>query len=107
MTSESLTADPTDYVAAVEAKARDEISAYFEVRDRSNPWRGRKAALEESVAEYETRFLVELIQNGYDAIRGTTDGRMRVLLRENEAEYGVVYVANSGRSFRKSNFDAI
>lgn len=107
MTSETLTADPTDYVTAVEAKARDEISAYLQVRDRSNPWRGRKAALEESVAEYETRFLVELIQNGYDAIRGTTTGRMRVLLRETEGKHGTVYVANSGRSFRKSNFDAI
>jgi hypothetical protein len=107
-----------DFGALVAQKARDTISAYFDVRDRSNPWRGQKAALQQSVAEYETRFLIELIQNGYDAIRprtesgedsivGTTGGRLTVELDETNGENGTIYVANSGRPFTASNFDSI
>ena len=63
---------------------------------------------EEAAREYGDRFLIELIQNAYDANpRGATCGKVSVVLDLGEGEHGVLYVANTGRPFSDDNFDAI
>ncbi|WP_051781851.1 MULTISPECIES: sacsin N-terminal ATP-binding-like domain-containing protein [unclassified Streptomyces] len=62
------------------------------------------AATDEYTKAYAGRFLHELLQNGYDAHpRGHRDGRVHVLLDEDEAEWGTLYVANGGDPFTWEN----
>ena len=58
--------------------------------------------------EYGNRFLVELIQNGYDAQpREASRGSLFIVLDEEEGDHGVMYVGNTGRPFTGSNFYAL
>lgn len=58
--------------------------------------------------EYGNRFLFELIQNAFDAhLELARDGVVHIKLARDEAEHGVLYVANGGRPFGASNFEAI
>lgn len=93
--------------AEILGKASGVVDFYFQGRHLWNPARGLTAALIQSVAEYESRFLVELIQNGYDALDGATNGKIRIVLDEDEGSSGVLYVANTGSPFTRSNFHAI
>ena len=62
------------------------------------------AATDEYTKAYAGRFLLELLQNGYDAHpRGSRDGRVHVLLDEDEGEWGTLYVANGGDPFTWEN----
>ncbi len=65
-----------------------------------------RGAIEQASQEYAGRTLLELVQNGHDAIP-RTGGRMTIRLKEAEGEFGTLYVANSGRPFGATNFDAI
>lgn len=59
----------------IRRKALNEISAYWNTCERSNWARRLKRLTADAVHEYEDRFLIELIQNGYDAhAPGTRDG---------------------------------
>ncbi|WP_260609815.1 sacsin N-terminal ATP-binding-like domain-containing protein [Streptomyces sp. WAC06614] len=62
------------------------------------------AATDEYAKAYAGRFLLELLQNGYDAHpRGSRGGRVHVLLDEDEGEWGTLYVANGGDPFTWEN----
>ncbi|MDK0523561.1 DUF3883 domain-containing protein [Streptomyces sp. ML-6] len=77
--------------------------------------RGRRAALElkeitEQMLspEYKGRVLVELLQNAHDAHPARQgDGRVEIVLDEDEGEHGVLYVANGGRPLGPKNFEAL
>lgn len=59
------------------------------------------------VGGYSNRTLLELVQNGADAMTGASDdvhGRVEILLDEEDA---AVYVANSGRPFSSSGLRAL
>lgn len=89
-------------------KANNQLSAYFDTRDRVRWTSSLKRLTEDAAQEYEGRFLVELIQNGYDANPpDSTQGHIEVLLDLTEGTHGVLYVANTGRPFTYGNFDAI
>ncbi|GCB53477.1 sacsin N-terminal ATP-binding-like domain-containing protein [Streptomyces sp. NL15-2K] len=61
-----------------------------------------------SAREYAGRSLFELLQNGYDAHpRGCRDGRVHVLLDEEEGEWGTLYVANGGTPFTWRNVEKV
>lgn len=63
---------------------------------------------EQTRDEYIGRFLIELIQNGYDAHPpGTTDGEIDVYLDPNEGDHGTLYVSNTGRPFSAKDVDGI
>src|SRR4051794_30605631 len=97
-----------DARALVLERSRRKIRAYENSRDDWNQARILKRLLEQTQREYEDRFLYELIQNGYDAhTPGESDGEITVLLDADEGEFGVLYVANRGRPFDSSNFEAI
>ena len=65
-----------------------------------------KSISEDTAQEYEGRAVLELIQNGHDAIGRESSGRIHVLLITDEAE-PALYVANDGAPFSSANFHAI
>ncbi|MFE3073582.1 sacsin N-terminal ATP-binding-like domain-containing protein [Streptomyces sp. NPDC059247] len=66
------------------------------------------AATDEFTKAYTGRFLLELLQNAYDAHpRGSRGGRVHVLLDEDEGEWGTLYVANGGDPFTWENVNQV
>jgi hypothetical protein len=65
-----------------------------------------KSISEDTAQEYEGRAILELIQNGHDAIGRETAGRIHVLL-DTDPDDPVLYVANDGAPFSWANFLAI
>lgn len=89
-------------------KAHRQIGAFRDVRGRVRWASSLKRLTEEAAQEYEGRFLIELIQNAYDAHPpGRSDGYVHVLLAHAEGEFGTLYVANAGAPFTYENFDAL
>ncbi|MFI8182443.1 sacsin N-terminal ATP-binding-like domain-containing protein [Actinacidiphila glaucinigra] len=66
-----------------------------------------KSVSEDTAQEYEGRTILELIQNGHDALASGDTGRITVLASSHEGESGVLYVANEGAGFTEDNFHAI
>lgn len=94
--------------STIEAKSRDRIRIYLESRESWPFARSLTNLTEETAHEYGDRFLIELIQNAYDAHPShTTDGVVRIVLDEAETAHGVLYVGNSGHPFTPQNFDAL
>lgn len=66
-----------------------------------------RVAVDGSGSEYEDRFLVELVQNAYDAQpSGASNGAVHIRLDE-RPDVPVLYVANTGTPFTKANFAAL
>ncbi len=77
--------------------------------DAGDAWRfaaSLKSISEDTAQEYEGRAVLELIQNGHDAIGRESSERIHVLLNTDDAE-PALYVANDGVPFSSSNFLAI
>lgn len=92
----------------VELEALKRISVHMETRDRWSPVASLTELTRQVAHEYEDRFLIELIQNGYDAHpSGRADGLIHIVLDESVGDHGVLYVANGGGPFEKANFDAL
>ena len=67
-----------------------------------------KSVAEHAAADYHGRFLIELIQNANDVHeRGRHNGRIEVLLVEDEGDFGTLYVANFGKPFTHDNVVAL
>lgn len=74
--------------------------------DKVGIYRGTKNLVATTTENYRGRFLLELIQNGFDAHpEGTSSGRIGVTFMEDEGPHGVLYVANGGRPLSRSNFE--
>lgn len=61
--------------------------------------------------QYHGRFLIELLQNAHDAISlaegDIVSRRVAVALVPGEGGFGTLYVANDGRAFTESDFEAV
>lgn len=66
-----------------------------------------KSVSEDTAQEYEGRTILELIQNGHDALGAGGAGRIAVLAIRQEQGGGVLYVANEGTGFTEENFKAM
>lgn len=77
----------------------DEDGEYYDDIYRSN------ASLTENIAiDYRGRFLIELIQNAYDAhAPRTNDGQIDIVLDLSRGESGTLYIANKGNPFAQGN----
>lgn len=76
--------------------------------DAGDAWRfaaSIKSVSEDAAQEYEGRAVLELIQNGHDAIGSGSPGRIHVLL--DLAADPALYVANDGEPFSWANFKAL
>ncbi|MGW1614573.1 sacsin N-terminal ATP-binding-like domain-containing protein [Streptomyces sp. NPDC002285] len=88
------------------ARTRRRIEIY---RDAGETWRfaeSLKSVSEDTAQEYEGRTILELVQNGHDALGSAVPGRIAVLAVSQESG-GVLYVANEGAGFAEENFRAI
>ncbi|MFJ9420178.1 sacsin N-terminal ATP-binding-like domain-containing protein [Streptomyces sp. NPDC101227] len=100
-------ADGNGFREAVIALTRRRIEIY---RDAGEVWRfaeSLKSVSEDTAQEYEGRTLLELVQNGHDALTAEGPGRIAVLAVSEESGGGVLYVANEGAGFTEENFRAI
>jgi len=97
---------PDDPASYVEALALD----YLRLAAREPKRIGRRdlKLTATATAEYEGRFLVELIQNAYDAHTATrNDGLIVVDFDPDDGQFGTLWVANAGFPFGVSNVAAI
>lgn len=63
-------------------------------------YKGAQSASQQISSDYGSRFLIELIQNAYDAHPpDRTDGRIKILLVREENEGELLYIANQGHGF--------
>ncbi|MER5842036.1 hypothetical protein ABT099_17355 [Streptomyces prasinus] len=95
-----------EFRAAVIALTRRRIEIY---RDAGETWRfaeSLKSVSEDTAQEYEGRTILELVQNGHDALGDADPGKIAVLAVPRESG-GVLYVANEGAVFAEENFRAI
>ncbi|MFE9570407.1 sacsin N-terminal ATP-binding-like domain-containing protein [Streptomyces sp. NPDC006692] len=61
-----------------------------------------------TVRDYAGRFLLELLQNGHDAHpRQRHDGRVHVLLDEDDGEFGTLLVGNGGTPFTWDSVESV
>jgi hypothetical protein len=77
--------------------------------DAGDAWRfaaSLKSISEDAAQEYEGRAVLELIQNGHDAIGRESSGRIHVVLDLDDSD-PTLYVANDGAPFSSANFLAI
>jgi hypothetical protein len=80
-------------------------SFFDEVVGGTDKFRQLHSLSEQFPHDYHNRFIVELIQNANDA--SDADGEVRIVLDERDAGARALYVANRGRPFSRSNFNAI
>lgn len=71
-------------------------------------WETVKSYVRVATSEYYERTLIELIQNGSDALaRKKVIGRISILLDFGEGDFGTLYIANEGEPFTSSHFISI
>lgn len=96
---------PRDLVAS---ESPNRIRDHLDRKARYNPTKSLTSLTNQLTQEYEDRFLVELVQNSYDAHeRGSRGGRVHVRFDESLPGQAVLYVANTGNAFTEANFDAL
>lgn len=101
-----MEADVERYADSVLALTRRRIEIFDEAGEDWRFAESLKSISEDTAQEYEGRAVLELVQNGHDALADGSRGRIGVVLDLTEAP-GVLYVANEGAPFTKTNFRAI
>lgn len=71
-------------------------------------YRSAQSTGHQIASDYGSRFLVELVQNAYDAHSPErNDGEIKILLAPEEGTTGVLYVANKGNGFTWNDVEAL
>lgn len=100
--------DRADVADLVASEASRRIRAFLSTRDDWNPTRSLTELTSQVAHEYQDRFVIELIQNAYDAhAPGTRNGFVEICLDAAAGGHGTLYVANGGRPFATENFEAL
>ncbi|GGU06863.1 sacsin N-terminal ATP-binding-like domain-containing protein [Streptomyces lateritius] len=97
----------TAFQEIITTLTRRRIEIYDQAGDDWRFAESLKSVSEDTAQEYEGRAVLELIQNGHDALAECSAGRIAVLVCLQAGENGVLYVANEGAGFTDSNFRAI
>lgn len=103
----------TDSKAFIETLARRKTQGFCGTIDEEGNYldkvyAGNVSLAQSITADYHGRFLIELIQNAYDAHpHGPGNGEVEVLLDLDVGEHGILYVANRGSPFTSKNVDAL
>lgn len=99
-----------DFRALIEQKAAWPVEQFLHGRaNGEKPTLQIKRFIEGIIsADYHGRTLIELIQNAHDAhTKGSSTGRISILLDETEGKFGTLYVANGGHPLSRANFNAM
>lgn len=103
---------PQDCQAEIIQKTTGEIQTFLdELANGTSNYKSLHNLTEQVEHQYHNRFLVELIQNAHDAMNECDDhdnkDRLEILIVNDEAPYGSLYVANDGQPFTRSNFESL
>lgn len=93
------------------AKTTGEVRTFLaELANGTTNYRTVNSLTQQIEHQYHSRFVIELLQNAHDAVKAAAHrglGRIEFHLLTEEAEHGVLYVANDGQPFRYQDFLAI
>src|SRR6266567_4470035 len=91
---------------AILARTRRRIELFEQAGDDWRFAESLKSISEDTAQEYEGRAVLELVQNGHDALHSGEPGRLAILV-DLQAEQPALYVANEGAPFTEGNFRSI
>ena len=95
----------------IRAQAKAQVDQYLRDRETGQTTSREIKEIIESIisTDYDGRTIIELLQNAHDAHpKERSDGVILIDLREEEdADHGVLYVANAGNAIRDKNFDSL
>jgi hypothetical protein len=88
------------------ARTRRRIELFEQAGDDWRFAESLKSISEDTAQEYEGRAVLELVQNGHDALHPDDPGRLAILV-DLQAEQPALYAANEGAPFTEGNFRSI
>lgn len=97
---------PQEIDEEIRKKSLAHIRQYVSAGEEGMPWwDSLNSYIREAKQEYFERLIIELIQNGADALLRTgQSGKIHILLDCTEGPFGALYVANEGTPFDKEDF---
>lgn len=96
----------SQFASTVLARTRRRIELFEQAGDDWRFAESLKSISEDTAQEYEGRTVLELVQNGHDALDTDVAGQIAVML-DVRSSPGTLYVANQGLPFTDTNFNAI
>ncbi|MDB6174127.1 MAG: hypothetical protein JWL59_3438 [Chthoniobacteraceae bacterium] len=97
--------------AQVIAETSKKIRGFlYELAEGITNYRSLHSLTEQIEHQYHGRVIIELIQNAHDALSlagGLETGRIEIVLKRDDGEFGTLYVANDGKCFSQSNFESL
>lgn len=103
-----------DRLTTIATKTMGELQVFLnQVLNDNQTYRSLSNVIDHMKHEYANRFVIELLQNGYDAIcSGRLDdpscnGKIKMVLSENSGRHSVFYFANTGRPITENNFKSL
>ncbi len=101
-------------LTTIAAKTIGELQVFLnQILNDNQTYKSLSNVIEHMKHEYANRFVIELLQNGYDAINnGRLDdplsiGKIKMVLSENRERHSVFYFANTGRPITENNFKSL
>lgn len=104
--------EPTPLDPTIRAETGRKIRSFlYNLSEGVTDYRTIHSLTEQVRHQYHGRFVIELIQNAYDAVSRAKDRECspsRIEMRlELDRDFGTLYVANDGAPFSQSNFESV
>jgi len=105
----SIEVNENKYAEQVRARSLSILNNYVDgIKNNVNVHASINSLAEQISHDYSERIPIELIQNAYDAQRGSIGSKdIHIELDIDEGEFGTLYIANRGTPFTEENFIAI
>lgn len=101
-------------LATIASKTMGELQVFLsQILNDNQTYKSLSNVIDHMKHEYANRFVIELLQNGYDAIsNGRLDdpssiGKIKIILSEHRDRHPVFYFANTGRPITENNFKSL
>lgn len=104
--------DQHDFRSEIIRKTTGMIRTFLdELANETSTYKSLHNLTEQVEHQYHGRFLIELIQNAHDAMNDNNvpgdQGRLEIMVDQDESPHGALYVANDGLPFTRSNFECL
>ena len=109
LTGTSVSTEETPQRQFIEELASRKVKSFLGTIDDHGEYldpiyKSNRSVSESISSDYKDRYLIELIQNAYDAHpAGTQDGKVHITLDRRCGEFGTLFVANCGNPFDENN----